>query len=90
MGAMSLDGKTIHGAARQHDRSPFLRVSAFEHGTGIALGPIEVANGTHKITVMRTLLQELDLRGRIVTLDALHTQGETALLRVRECRQTMG
>ena len=36
-----------------------------------------VETKTNEIPVVRQLFQELDLRGRFVSLDALHTQTET-------------
>jgi hypothetical protein len=43
------------------------------------LGSAVVDKKTNEIPVARTLLPKLDLEGRFVSLDALHTQSETAL-----------
>jgi hypothetical protein len=39
---------------------------------------------THEIPVARALFARLDLEGRLVGLDALHTQSETARALVQE------
>jgi hypothetical protein len=48
------------------------------------LGSAMVDRKTNEIPVARQLFQELDLEGRLVSLDALHTQTETALDLVQE------
>lgn len=48
------------------------------------LGSALVDKKTNEIPVARQLFQKLDLAGRFVSLDALHTQTETALALVRE------
>ena len=48
------------------------------------LGSAMVAKKTNEIPVARKLFQKLDLEGRFVSLDALHTQTETALDLVQE------
>jgi hypothetical protein len=48
------------------------------------LGSAIVDQKTNEIPVARKLFQELDLEGRFVSLDALHSQTETALDLVQE------
>ena len=48
------------------------------------LGSAIVDTKTNEIPVARQLFQDLDLNGRLVALDALHTQTETALALVLE------
>lgn len=48
------------------------------------LGSAIVDRKTNEIPVARQLFQELDLEGRLVSLDALHTQTETGLELVQE------
>ncbi len=48
------------------------------------LGSAIVDKKTNEIPVARKLFQKLDLEGRFVSLDALHTQTETALDLVQE------
>jgi hypothetical protein len=48
------------------------------------LGSAVVDQKTNEIPVARQLFQKLDLEGRLVSLDALHTQTETGLALVQE------
>ena len=64
-----------------------MMVAAVEHGTGLVLGQVQVADKTNEIPAVRELTRGLGLGGRTVTLDALHAQQETAHGRVerRDC-----
>ncbi len=55
-----------------------MMVAAVEHGTGLILGQTQVPDKTNEIPAVRELSRELDLAGRVVTLDAMHVQQETA------------
>ena len=76
-GHVALDGKTLR---RAHERaagsSPLQMVSAFASETRLTLGQIAVEAQSNEIPAVRALL--LSLEGYTVTLDALHTQRETA------------
>jgi predicted transposase YbfD/YdcC len=78
-GHVALDGKTLRGA---HDRvagtSPLQMVSAFASETRLTLGQSAVEAQSNEIPAVRALLSLLSLEGCTVTLDALHTQRETA------------
>ena len=75
---IAMDGKQIRGASRQIEGKGLMTVAAVEHGSGLVIGQTQVPDKTNEITAVRQLVQELDIRGRIVTLDALHVQQETA------------
>ena len=80
---IAIDGKTIRGA-RTHERSgqgsaPHL-VAAFDHDSGAVLGQLAVTAKSNEIPAVRTLLAGLDLDGVVVTVDAMHTQTDTAQL----------
>jgi predicted transposase YbfD/YdcC len=77
--AVALDGKTVRGAKGGADGAPHL-VAALTHGTGLVIGQVQVAAKTNEIPAARQLLGLLDLRGVVVTMDAPHTQAETAEL----------
>ena len=62
-----------------------MMVAAVEHGTGLVLGQVQVGDKTNEIPAVRELTRDLDLRGRVVTLDALHAQHETARVLVEDC-----
>ena len=80
-GALALDGKRVRGASRQMDGNENCHlIAALEHGSGLVCGQVQVADKTNEIPAVRDLLAEMDLAGRIVTADAMHTQTETARL----------
>jgi hypothetical protein len=81
--AIAVDGKTLRGARRQ-DGSKVHLLSAFLHQQGITVAQREVDQKTNEIPELPRLLQPLDLAGRVVTADALHTQKETARYIVEE------
>lgn len=75
---IALDGKTIRGARTRPDgKAPHL-IAAFDHGAGAVLGQMAVDAKSNEIPAARTLLRSLDLDGAVVTLDAMHTQTDTA------------
>ena len=82
---MAIDGKSIRGAARHNPGAKHLLVAAAEHRSGIVLGQEAVEDKNNEIPAVRTLLTGLDLAGRVVTLDALHTQDHTARHLVEQC-----
>ena len=63
-----------------------MMAAAVEHGSGLVLGQVQVGSKTNEIPAVRQLSQNLDLKGRVVTLDALHAQQETARCLVESCR----
>lgn len=77
-GAIAIDGKTLKGAGQVH------LLSAFLHHEGIVIGQKEVAAAGGEIPGSRQLLKDMDIGGRVVTADALHTQKETAAFLVKD------
>ena len=82
---VALDGKDVRGASKHTDGERRMMVAAVEHGTGLVLGQVQVGDKTNEIPAVRELTRGLDLRGRVVTLDALHAQHETARALVEDC-----
>ena len=76
-GALSVDGKALHGARRDDGRAVHL-LAAMVHGVPAVLAQRDVAHKTNEITQVKPLLAPLNLTGWTVTLDALHCQRETA------------
>lgn len=74
---IAIDGKTVRGARGGGSGTPHL-VAALAHGSGAVLGRIAVSEKSNEIPAARELLQNLDLDGVVVTMDALHTQHDTA------------
>jgi predicted transposase YbfD/YdcC len=76
--AWAVDGKTMRGALQLH--APVTAtVTALGHRLGLTAGAVEVAAGD-EIAAVEVLLQNLVLTGKVITLDALHTQRRTAQL----------
>lgn len=77
---IALDGKTVRGARSRPDgKAPHL-IAAFDHDAGAVLGQVAVDAKSNEIPAARTLLAGLDLAGVTVTMDAMHTQTDTATL----------
>lgn len=77
---IALDGKTVRGArVRSDGKAPHL-IAAFDHGAGAVLGQVAVDAKSNEIPAARTLLAGMELDGVVVTLDAMHTQTDTAEL----------
>ena len=81
--AVAIDGKTLRGAQRANGTQVHL-LSAVLHGTGVILGQSEVAEKSNEIPAAPPLLASMDLSGKTVTADALHTQRELARILVED------
>jgi predicted transposase YbfD/YdcC len=76
---VAIDGKAArHSFNRAIDRGPLHMVSAWATASHLVLGQMAVEQQSNEITAIPTLLQLLELSGRIVTLDAMGTQKEMA------------
>jgi predicted transposase YbfD/YdcC len=77
---IAIDGKTVRGAKDKTGKAPHL-VAALAHGIGAVLGQVAVAAKSNEIPAVRDLLTTFaDLAGAVITLDAMHTQSDTAQL----------
>ena len=76
-GAVAVDGKVVRGA-RQADGHQVQLFAALAHGSGTVLAQREVPPSTNEITQFQPLLDQVDLAGKVVTADALHTQADHA------------
>ena len=72
---ISLDGKTLRGARSGTERAPHL-VAALCGTT--TLGQTGVDAKTNEIPAVRDLLHTIDINGAVITVDAMHTQHDTA------------
>jgi predicted transposase YbfD/YdcC len=75
--AVALDGKTLRGSKKQGAPGTHL-LSALAHQVGVTLAQHAVDDKTNEITAVETILAQLVLEGRIVTMDALLTQRHVA------------
>ena len=83
---VALDGKDIRGASRRDAVRRRMTVAAVEHGSGLVLGQVRIGAKSNEIPAVRELARQLDLTGRVVTLDAMHAQRDTARCLVEDCR----
>ena len=83
---VAIDGKSVRGAARHNPDGQNLLVAAAEHCCGLILGQEAVPDKSNEIPAVRTLTSGLALAGRVVTVDALHTQDHTARHLVDNCQ----
>ena len=75
---IAVDGKTVRGAKDKTGKAPHL-VAALAHGVGTVLGQVAVDAKSNEIPAVRDLLKAFtDLAGAVITIDALHTQSDTA------------
>jgi len=74
---IALDGKTVRGARTPTTCAPHL-VAALDHVTGTVVGQVAVAVKSNEIPAVRDLLACFDLTDVVVTVDAMHTQTDTA------------
>jgi predicted transposase YbfD/YdcC len=76
---IAIDGKTMR---RSHDRSrglgPLHLVSAWASEHGLALGQVATEEKSNEITAIPELIDRIDVKGAIVTIDAMGCQKEIA------------
>jgi predicted transposase YbfD/YdcC len=78
-GVIALDGKALRRSfCRASGKSPLQLVQAFAAEARLVLGQVAVDQKSNEITALPELLALLDVRGRIITADAMHTQRATA------------
>src|SRR6266567_2485189 len=75
---IAIDGKAVRGAKNKDGKAPHL-VAALAHGIGAVLGQVAVQEKSNEIPAVRELLKAFtDLAGAVFTIDAMHTQTDTA------------
>lgn len=74
---VALDGKALRRASGENRSLPYI-VSAWARENGLVLGQVKVDDKSNEITAIPELLQVLELKGCIVTLDAMGCQKKIA------------
>jgi predicted transposase YbfD/YdcC len=76
---IAIDGKTLR---RSHDRrkglGPLHLVSAWASGQGLSLGQVATEEKSNEITAIPELLDQIDVKGAVVTIDAMGCQKDIA------------
>jgi hypothetical protein len=75
--ALAIDGKTVKGAWTSEAKQLHL-FSAFAHDSGVLYAQCAVDEKSNEITHVDTLLADVELDGKVVSADAMHTQRRTA------------
>jgi predicted transposase YbfD/YdcC len=71
---VSIDGKTIRGSRGKGAKSAIHMVSAWAGANNMVLGQVKTAEKSNEITAIPKLLSVLELKGCIVTIDAMGCQ----------------
>jgi predicted transposase YbfD/YdcC len=75
---IAIDGKTVRGAKNKDGKAPHL-IAALAHGIGAVLGQVAVDEKSNEIPAVRELLKTFaGLASAVITIDAMHTQHDTA------------
>ena len=76
---VGIDGKQMRGSHDQHKgQRAIYMVSAWAEQNHLVLGQRQVAEKSNEITAIPELLRLLEIKGRIVTIDAIGTQTKIA------------
>jgi hypothetical protein len=80
---LAVDGKCVRTAAKINGQTLQL-FGALDTQSQLFCRQIEIPAKTNEIPALKDLLHDLDLRGTLVTADAINTQKSTAILLVEE------
>lgn len=74
---IAFDGKVLRGSYRNDRKTALQLVTAYDTERGLVLSqkPTETKNG--EISIVRQMLDIINVKGSVVTVDALHCQRET-------------
>ena len=79
LGIVAIDGKTMRGSGEKGtERRPLHIVSAWSSENNLVLGQVKTEEKSNEIAAIPILLDLLDVKGSIVTIDAMGTQKEIA------------
>ena len=77
--ALSADGKRLRGANRNGE-GHYETVALIDHATGAPVAMLGYGDEGGEKAAVRDLLERADIRGKVITIDALHTVRNTARL----------
>ena len=78
--AIALDGKALRGSHGKDPQRQVRLIAALTHREGALIAQTKVHDESNEIPAAREILAKLPLEGVLVTMDAAHTQIETAAL----------
>ncbi|MGR2884652.1 ISAs1 family transposase [Vibrio vulnificus] len=76
---VAIDGKTLRGSYNREDRSSTIHmISAYASSNKLVLGQLKTEQKSNEITSIPELIKMLDIRGALVTIDAMACQTSIA------------
>lgn len=75
--AVAVDGRTVRGAVGENAQQLHLQ-GVLVHKQGVVIGQLQVDGKHNEIAEFKPQLEPVDLEGKLVTADAMHTQRELA------------
>jgi len=76
---VAIDGKTLRRSFKQAGEHAFVHmVSAWSHANQAVLGQVKVDDKSNEVTAIPALLDSLDIRNALITIDAAGTQTDIA------------
>jgi predicted transposase YbfD/YdcC len=81
--AISFDGKTLCGTRGGQQKAIHL-LSALLMDEKVTVAQAHVGEKTNEIPVLQKVLQGMEIKNKIITADAMHTQAETARIIVQD------
>ena len=73
VGGVAVDGKVLRGVRSANGRQVHV-FAAILHGQGVVLAQRQIPDKTNEIPEFQPLITSLDLKGKVVTADAMHAQ----------------
>jgi len=77
MDTIAIDGKTLRGSKGWGKGHPLHLLHAWSVEEGVCIGQVPVADKSNEITAFPVLVSQLELKGTVITADAMHTQKES-------------
>ena len=74
---IAFDGKVLRGAYRNEKKSALQLVTAYDTERGLVLSQKPTSTKNGEINIVRQMLDVLNVKESVITLDALHCQRET-------------
>ena len=79
VGQVAVDGKALRRTfSKASELSPLHLADAFAPESGVVLGQVAVDKKSNETAALPALLEMLDVKGAVVTADAMHTQRDAA------------
>jgi predicted transposase YbfD/YdcC len=71
---IAIDGKTLRGSKDWNKEHPLHLLHAWSVEEGICLAQVSVEEKSNEITAFPVLVSQLEIKGAVITADAIHTQ----------------